>query len=258
MVRAGDGYRFHVTGLTHDERGYPSMNVETQDRSVRRLLDKLKPLAGERALYRNRGPGRRRGGGGFLRHHLARGAAGHPAGARPGNPRRQVPPDHGVAVPAKRKSASWPGRVKAFVVPELNLGQMVHRSGARRRGPGQGDFRSRTRAAPCITPRPFSKPLWRRPDERSDAGNPLRNPGGRAQPGRAVPAHGPHAAHLVPGMRHRHHGQLLHARAARFQGQPGQGRGGLRHRLHRPRGRVRAASIRSTPRTAAPFPSPPG
>src|ERR1017187_9269145 len=34
MVRAGDGYRFHVTGLTHDERGYPSMNVETQDRSV--------------------------------------------------------------------------------------------------------------------------------------------------------------------------------------------------------------------------------
>ena len=31
MVHAGEGYRFHVTGLTHDERGYPSMNVETQD-----------------------------------------------------------------------------------------------------------------------------------------------------------------------------------------------------------------------------------
>ena len=24
MVHAGDGYRFHVTGLTHDERGYPA------------------------------------------------------------------------------------------------------------------------------------------------------------------------------------------------------------------------------------------
>ena len=35
MVRAGDGYRFHVTGLTHDERGYPSMNVETQSRRSR-------------------------------------------------------------------------------------------------------------------------------------------------------------------------------------------------------------------------------
>src|ERR1051325_8905961 len=51
MVRAGEGHRFHVTGLTHDERGYPSMNLETQDRMVRRLLDKLKPLAGERAIF---------------------------------------------------------------------------------------------------------------------------------------------------------------------------------------------------------------
>ena len=25
MANAGDGYKFHVTGLTHDERGYPSM-----------------------------------------------------------------------------------------------------------------------------------------------------------------------------------------------------------------------------------------
>src|SRR5207237_312624 len=51
MVRAGDGYRFHVTGLTHDEQGYPSMNLETQDRMVRRLQDKLKPLANGRALF---------------------------------------------------------------------------------------------------------------------------------------------------------------------------------------------------------------
>ena len=27
MVHAGMGYRFHVTGLTHDERGYPAMNT---------------------------------------------------------------------------------------------------------------------------------------------------------------------------------------------------------------------------------------
>ncbi len=26
MVQAGEGYRIHVTGLTHDERGYPAMN----------------------------------------------------------------------------------------------------------------------------------------------------------------------------------------------------------------------------------------
>src|ERR1044072_767717 len=50
MVRAGDGYRFHVTGLTHDDRGYPNMNVETQDRSIRRLQEKLAPLANGREL----------------------------------------------------------------------------------------------------------------------------------------------------------------------------------------------------------------
>ena len=78
MVHAGEGYSFHVTGLTHDERGYPSMNVETQDSLVRRLQDKLKPLANGRALFEDRGPGRRRSGGGLLRHHVARGAARHP------------------------------------------------------------------------------------------------------------------------------------------------------------------------------------
>ena len=55
MVNAGEGYKFHVTGLTHDERGYPSMNVETQDRLVKRLLNKLEPLANGEALYEAEG-----------------------------------------------------------------------------------------------------------------------------------------------------------------------------------------------------------
>jgi len=29
MVHAGEGYRIHFTGLTHDERGYPDMSAET-------------------------------------------------------------------------------------------------------------------------------------------------------------------------------------------------------------------------------------
>jgi len=41
MATAGEGYRFHVTGLTHDERGYPAMNAEAQDRLIRRLVDKI-------------------------------------------------------------------------------------------------------------------------------------------------------------------------------------------------------------------------
>jgi 2-oxoglutarate ferredoxin oxidoreductase subunit alpha len=41
MVHVGMGYRFHITGLTHDERGYPVMNAETQDKLVRRLKNKI-------------------------------------------------------------------------------------------------------------------------------------------------------------------------------------------------------------------------
>jgi 2-oxoglutarate/2-oxoacid ferredoxin oxidoreductase subunit alpha len=42
MAIAGEGYRFHTTGLTHDDRGYPIMTVETQDKLIRRLVDKIR------------------------------------------------------------------------------------------------------------------------------------------------------------------------------------------------------------------------
>ncbi len=41
MANAGDGYHFHVTGLTHDERGYPVATVEAQEKLIRRLVDKI-------------------------------------------------------------------------------------------------------------------------------------------------------------------------------------------------------------------------
>lgn len=41
MAIAGEGFKFHITGLTHDERGYPANTAEAQDRLVRRLVDKI-------------------------------------------------------------------------------------------------------------------------------------------------------------------------------------------------------------------------
>ena len=41
MVSAGDGYRIHVTGLTHDERGYPAMNPEASAWNVTRIIQKI-------------------------------------------------------------------------------------------------------------------------------------------------------------------------------------------------------------------------
>lgn len=41
MVAAGMGHNIHLTGLTHEERGYPSMTVETQDKLIKRLCNKI-------------------------------------------------------------------------------------------------------------------------------------------------------------------------------------------------------------------------
>jgi len=42
MTAAGEGYRIHVTGLTHDERGYPAMNARVHEWNVSRLIDKIR------------------------------------------------------------------------------------------------------------------------------------------------------------------------------------------------------------------------
>jgi 2-oxoglutarate ferredoxin oxidoreductase subunit alpha len=125
MVRAGTGYRFHMTGLTHDERGYPSMTVETQDRSVRRLVDKLKPFSGDRALFETED----------LEDALVV-VVSYGITSRVAQRAIQLARAQGIKAGKFRIISAWPvpdqaldalaGRVKAFVVPELNLGQMVH------------------------------------------------------------------------------------------------------------------------------------
>ncbi len=42
MPAIGEGYNIHVTGLTHDERGYPDMTVEAQEKMLTNLKGKIK------------------------------------------------------------------------------------------------------------------------------------------------------------------------------------------------------------------------
>jgi 2-oxoglutarate/2-oxoacid ferredoxin oxidoreductase subunit alpha len=51
MVRAGEGYRIHVTGLTHDEQGYPAMDWQTQQKLVGRLVEKIRRNASKIVRY---------------------------------------------------------------------------------------------------------------------------------------------------------------------------------------------------------------
>ena len=124
MVEAGAGYRFHMTGLTHDERGYPSMDVAVQDRLIRRLQDKLNPLANGRALFDAEGLG----GAEVV-------VVSYGITSRVAQRAIQMARERGIRVGKFRLIQAWPfperhirdlaPRVKAFVVPELNLGQMV-------------------------------------------------------------------------------------------------------------------------------------
>ena len=42
MAYAGEGYKIQTTGLTHDERGYPVITEEAQDKLIRRICDKIR------------------------------------------------------------------------------------------------------------------------------------------------------------------------------------------------------------------------
>ena len=124
MVRAGDDYKFHMTGLTHDERGYPAMTPQTQDKLVRRLQDKL-TLAMERIS--------------ILDEENTEDAdvivVSYGITARVAQRAIEMAREMGVKVGKLRLVTVWPfpearirelaGKTRAFVVPEINLGQIT-------------------------------------------------------------------------------------------------------------------------------------
>ncbi len=123
MAKAGDGHRFHVTGLTHDERGYPVMNAEAQEQCVRRLIDKIRNNA-EKIIS--------------LDESDTEGAdvvvVSYGITSRVAGKAIEMARADGVKVGHLRLITVWPfaqkrihelaSRVKAFVMPELNYGQM--------------------------------------------------------------------------------------------------------------------------------------
>lgn len=47
LLPVGEGYKFHMTGLTHDYRGYPVIDAEAQEWNVKRLVEKVRKHAEE-------------------------------------------------------------------------------------------------------------------------------------------------------------------------------------------------------------------
>ena len=51
MARPGDGFRAHTTGLTHDQRGFPTQDPAVANRAVARLLEKIEFHSDQIASY---------------------------------------------------------------------------------------------------------------------------------------------------------------------------------------------------------------
>lgn len=51
MAHAGEGYCVHMTGLTHDERGYPALDANTHNALINRLVDKVRLNAADIARW---------------------------------------------------------------------------------------------------------------------------------------------------------------------------------------------------------------
>lgn len=125
MTRAGDGTRFHTTGLTHDERGYPVMNADCQETLVRRLVDKIRKNADDIVV---------------LEEEEIEGAdvvvVSYGISSRVAIPAVEKARREGLKVGSLRLVTVWPfaetrirelaGKVKAFIVPEINYGQIYY------------------------------------------------------------------------------------------------------------------------------------
>jgi 2-oxoglutarate ferredoxin oxidoreductase subunit alpha len=124
MVKAGDGYRFHTTGLTHDQRGYPVINAECQDWNVRHLTDKI--LKNADKIIRVEEDQTDNADIVVISYGIT---------SRVSYRAVQLARKAGIKVGTLRLITVWPfpekriqalaKKIKAFVVPELNLGQIA-------------------------------------------------------------------------------------------------------------------------------------
>jgi 2-oxoglutarate ferredoxin oxidoreductase subunit alpha len=124
MAHAGEGYRVHFTGLTHDDRGYPDMSPEVHHQLVKRLIEKINRSRSEIIK---------------TEYHRMEDAkiAVISFGSTARSARRAVREARRTGIPAgfMRLVSIWPfpeqeirqlsQQVDAFIVAEMNLGQIT-------------------------------------------------------------------------------------------------------------------------------------
>jgi len=125
MANFGEGYRYHVTGLTHDETGFPTNDPEEIDKNIRRLYSKIEKHKDEiirvEQVYTEDAEMIV-----FAYGSVARSARNVVKKAR----------EKGINVGLMRPITLWPfpekevsnlaNRAKKIIVPEMNMGQIIN------------------------------------------------------------------------------------------------------------------------------------
>ena len=125
MACFGEGYRFHATGLTHDERGFPqTSSSEVQSRLVKRLCEKIEKNSGKIIRVEE-----------VMLEDADVVVVAYGIVARAALSGIRKAREKGIKAGLLRLITLWPfpekivarvaGQAKAIVVPEMNCGQLV-------------------------------------------------------------------------------------------------------------------------------------
>ncbi|MDP6115383.1 MAG: 2-oxoacid:acceptor oxidoreductase subunit alpha [Planctomycetota bacterium] len=124
MANAGTGYRYHVTGLTHDYRGYPALTPEDQHAQVTRLKDKILTNKDKIITYEM-----------VMMDDAEVCLLSYGSASRVARSVVDILRQNGIKAGLLRLITVWPfpeeivyevaNQVKAIVVPEINMGQIV-------------------------------------------------------------------------------------------------------------------------------------
>ncbi len=124
MATFGDGYRIHITGLTHDERGYPVMNETAQQQLIDRLVQKIRKNVDKIIRFDT-----------VMLDDAEVAVVAYGISARSAKRAVAEARAQGIKAGLLKLETVWPfpekvirdlaGRVRGLVVAEINYGQMV-------------------------------------------------------------------------------------------------------------------------------------
>ncbi|WP_432664847.1 2-oxoacid:acceptor oxidoreductase subunit alpha [Wukongibacter baidiensis] len=125
MAAYGDGHRFHVTGLMHDETGFPSNSSENAEKELDRLMNKINKNLDDIVQYEE-----------YMLEDADFAILSYGSTARSAKSAVKALREEGIKVGMFRPITIWPfpeeqvsrlsEKVKSIVVAEMNLGQIVY------------------------------------------------------------------------------------------------------------------------------------